>query len=214
MQPVASLRHTLILLAILGAVSFATFRANTSRGTGPAPNRVALYASIIGAELLLLRYVAIGIHVRGVKLRDLVGRFVWYDVLIAAAFWFLSRYALMALHRLMHGTDSHTTGLVPSSSAVERVFWIAASITAGVVEEFVFRGYLQRQFSAWTRSAAAGVLIQAIIFGASHGYQGAKSMSLIAIYGVMFGLLAWWRKSLVPGMLAHAWTDIFNGLTG
>ena len=37
-------------------------------------------------------------------------------------------------------------------------------------------------------------------------------MLLIGIYGLMFGLLAWWRNSLRPGMMAHAWHDAFSGV--
>jgi membrane protease YdiL (CAAX protease family) len=50
-----------------------------------------------------------------------------------------------------------------------------------------------------------------VVFGASHGYEGFARMVLIAIYGFMFGLLAWWRKSLRPGMIAHAWHDGLSG---
>jgi hypothetical protein len=30
-------------------------------------------------------------------------------------------------------------------------------------------------------------------------------MILIALYGAMFGILANWRGSVRPGMIAHAW---------
>jgi hypothetical protein len=36
-------------------------------------------------------------------------------------------------------------------------------------------------------------------------------MFLIFIFGLLFGLLAWWRKSLRPGMIAHAWHDSLSG---
>ena len=85
------------------------------------------------------------------------------------------------------------------------------SATAGLCEEITFRGYLQRQFAVVTNSMLAGVLISAGVFGASHGYEGLARMVLIGIYGLMFGLLAWWRKSLRPGMIAHAWHDAFSG---
>ena len=64
---------------------------------------------------------------------------------------------------------------------------------------------------AFSRSALAGIAFSAIIFGASHGYEGGPRMVLIAIFGLLFGLLAWWRKSLRPGMIAHAWHDAFSG---
>ena len=57
-----------------------------------------------------------------------------------------------------------------------------------------------------------GNLGQAAIFGLSHGYQGAKPMLVIAVYGLLFGLLAQLRGSLRPGMIAHAWQDVFSGV--
>jgi membrane protease YdiL (CAAX protease family) len=210
MKPIASARHTIILLIILAALSVSTYRANAARPAGRAPqHRVALYVSVIGAEALLLWYVVAGL--RGVSLRELIGRIAPLDFLIAAAFWFVARYAMIALRRALGGVDDRTAGLTPQSIG-EKLAWVAVSIAAGFVEEAVFRGYFQRQFAAWTRSIAAGIALQAIIFGASHGYQGVKPMIAISIYGAMFGLLAWWRRSLMPGILAHAWTDVFGGL--
>jgi len=37
-------------------------------------------------------------------------------------------------------------------------------------------------------------------------------MALIAALGALLGLLAVWRKSLRPGMFAHALTDAVSGL--
>ena len=75
------------------------------------------------------------------------------------------------------------------------------SIVAGVCEEIVFRGYLQRQLPI-------GVASQAIVFGVSHGYQGVRSIINITVIGLLFGVAAKWRRGLVPGMIAHAATDI------
>jgi hypothetical protein len=46
------------------------------------------------------------------------------------------------------------------------------AITAGICEEIVYRGYLQRQLSAFTGSLPIAVCLQAAIFGAAHLYQG------------------------------------------
>jgi membrane protease YdiL (CAAX protease family) len=34
----------------------------------------------------------------------------------------------------------------------------------------------------------------------------------IALFGLVFGLFAIWRRSLRPGMIAHALTDIVGGI--
>jgi len=89
--------------------------------------------------------------------------------------------------------------------------WFGVSLTAGFCEEIIFRGYLQRAVCRVSNSMLLGVLLSAVVFGAAHGYEGAARMVLIGIYGLMFGLLAWWRKSLRAGMMAHAWHDALSG---
>jgi len=34
----------------------------------------------------------------------------------------------------------------------------------------------------------------------------------IGLYGVMFGILSHWRRSIRPGMIAHAWHDALIGI--
>ncbi len=53
--------------------------------------------------------------------------------------------------------------------------------------------------------------MQAVVFGASHAYQGAKPVAIITVLGILYGVLAWWRRSLLPGIAAHAWSDIDGG---
>jgi len=99
-------------------------------------------------------------------------------------------------------------------SGPEMLAWIVLAVSAGISEELVFRGYFQRQFQAMTGSIAAALLLQAVLFGISHGYQGLGPCVRITVYGLLFGSLAHWRRSLRPGILAHAWTDIVSGLSG
>ena len=95
---------------------------------------------------------------------------------------------------------------------MESALFLLLALTAGICEEMIFRGYLQRQFTAWTGSTAAGIVLQGIVFGAAHAYQGLSMVFIISVYGCMFGLLAWWRKSLRPGMMAHFIQDAVSGL--
>ena len=101
--------------------------------------------------------------------------------------------------------------LIPQSP-IEVVFFLATSLTAGFCEELIYRGYLQRQFTALTHAATGGILLQAIVFALSHGYQGWKYVLLITVLAAMLGLLAHWRKSLRPGMIAHALQDGISGI--
>jgi hypothetical protein len=35
---------------------------------------------------------------------------------------------------------------------------------------------------------------------------------LIGVFGAMFGILAYWRGSVRPGMIVHAWQDSLGGV--
>jgi membrane protease YdiL (CAAX protease family) len=98
---------------------------------------------------------------------------------------------------------------VPQGKAEIVCYLMMGGLVAPFIEEIVVRGYLQQQFAAVTHSQIAGVVVQAIAWGAAHGYQGGTGMLMIAALGVPFGLLALWRRSLVPGIVAHCAFNIF-----
>ena len=58
----------------------------------------------------------------------------------------------------------------------------------------------------------AGIVLQGVVFGLAHAYQGPIQIIVIVVFGCMFGLLAHWRKSLRPGMTAHFLQDAVGGL--
>ena len=62
-----------------------------------------------------------------------------------------------------------------------------------------------------TGNRAMGTVLQAVLFGISHGYQGVRATAKITAYALLLTALASWRRSLRPGMLAHAWTDVAAG---
>jgi membrane protease YdiL (CAAX protease family) len=95
---------------------------------------------------------------------------------------------------------------------LEGLLWGALSATAGFVEEVVYRGYLQRQFAAWTGRPRLALVLQAVVFGVTHGYQGVDACIRITVFGLLFGVVAAWRRSLRPGMMAHGLTDLVAGL--
>jgi uncharacterized protein len=97
-------------------------------------------------------------------------------------------------------------------SPLEIALWVGISVSAGICEETIFRGYLQRQLMVMTGSRPAGMLLAAGTFGLVHLYQGWRMATVLGLYGLMFGLLAYWRRSVRPGMIAHAWQDALTGV--
>jgi uncharacterized protein len=86
------------------------------------------------------------------------------------------------------------------------------SITTGICEETIFRGYLLQQLSSWMGHRFAELLAQAAIFGLCHGYRGWKNMALISALGCIFGAGALLRKGLRSNIIPHATIDIFGAL--
>jgi membrane protease YdiL (CAAX protease family) len=185
-------------------------RPQMTVGRGSA---VSGYMSVVVMEWLLVLYVRMGVHKRGMRLRDLIGgrwatpKEVIKDIALGAGLWAMW-IGLMTAHVLGGGTNA-AQGLLPRG-ILESLVWIPVALSAGFCEEVAFRGYLQKQFQAITGSAGWAILFQAIVFGIGHLYEGVGPVGRITLFGVLFGLLALWRKSLRPSMIAHAWSDIFG----
>src|SRR6202034_807862 len=115
--------------------------------------------------------------------------------------------------RLLEHGEALTNPLLPAvpNGAAQIIAWIGLSLSAGICEEIVFRGYLQRQLAALSGSASLAILGQAIVFGIAHGYEGVGAVIRIVVYGLAIGLLAQWRGNIRACVLAHAAWDILAG---
>jgi uncharacterized protein len=216
---IASPIHTILVLAALGgwAIWHKSFADQLS--TAANPNRVRFYIVTLFYEWLLFVLVVAGVRRHGASVLIVLGdhwhsvRQVLRDIGIAAGFWIVAWVFLWIFGWLLRiAALGHNTQFMLPHRGIELTFWIALSVTAGICEETIFRGYLQRQFMALTKNAPAGILLSAATFGAAHAYQGLRMVILIALYGAMFGTLAYWRGSVRPGMIAHAWQDSLNGV--
>lgn len=166
-------------------------------------------------------------------------RAIAVDLGIALLFWFGSLMILGTLGVAWSGVEAAAAHRQPATNAgqpfaaspsqqqtvralaqlapsnlQEMAAWALLCLLVGVVEETVFRGYLQRQFTAWARGGVlAGVLFSALAFGGAHAYQGVRNMVLLTVFGALFSLLALFRRSLRPGIFAHCWHDLIAGMT-
>ncbi len=222
---IAPLWHTVLLIVLLGLFSLAGARSDhpIARHQGLAPQ----YISMIVVEWLAFGYVVWGVRKGGVlTIREVIGG-RWekvedflLDIAIATGFWIVSIAVLgacaYALGMAKGGANIEEArrllGFLVPRTPLEVALWFCVAATAGFCEEFIFRGYVQRQFSAISGQAFVGMLVSSVVFGLAHGYEGPKRMGLICVYGLLFSTLAELRKSLRPGMMAHAWHDAFTGM--
>lgn len=216
-EPVASRRHTVRFVLIVSGIALAGLLNGRQPAVRPHGSHLFLYFSIAGLQLLFLWFIRLGLRARGVRLLDLLGerwRSPWdaaRDFALALVFVFLLRTATPFLQHLLGQSAANISFLLPNGPA-ERVLWIAVSATAGICEEIVYRGYLQRQLWALSKNLPTALILQSLIFAAGHSYQGWRPAVVTGIYGLAFSLLAAWRKSIVPGVIAHTLIDILGGL--
>ncbi len=226
---VAPLWHTVLLMAVMTATTWLTARRISHLDPNAVRSHVPQYLQVIFFQWVLVAFIVWGLRRPGLRrplsLRQLIGgRWqsfdeVLLDILIAAGYWIagitliaVAKLAMGMLHPSDLGQIKRAFGFIAPHGPVEIALWILLCINAGFCEEVIFRGYFQRQFMAWTGNPIAGIIAAGIVFGAAHLYQGGPQMILLALHGAMFGTLAYLRKSLRPGIIAHAWQDILTGL--
>jgi membrane protease YdiL (CAAX protease family) len=229
-EPIAPAWHTVILLAYIAAIAWMS--ASSSPASAPAAATASLsflprpiiYATVLASEWILFGVTYWGLRLRRVPLRSILGgRWngwggVGRCLLLAAGCWIATFAGVgQAFDALgfRHAEEVRRVAdmLLPRSPA-EMALWVVVASTAGFVEEFVFRGYLQRQFGAWTGSPVAGILLSAIAFGGGHLYQGVASAAMIVVVGLCFSIVAHATRSIVPGMIAHGFEDLIAGIGG
>lgn len=211
---IASPWHTLFIVCFLAIRAYwGTIWAAYSRA-GFGPSRPFLYLRIIFLEFVALGIVVAGVRLRGASLQTVFGkrwqsiRQAFLDLGLGICLLFLST-ALVSIiggHQSGGSPDQSIGDLLPQGS-LEMGLWIVVSISAGICEEAIYRGYLQRQLGALTHNAWVGIVLSAATFGGVHIYQGAQRASVIAASAVLFGWFAYWRKTVRPGMFAHAFQD-------
>jgi CAAX protease family protein len=212
--------HTVLL--ILPLLAFSLLGSLKPAHHALSLHHIPQYLATLAWEWILAAIVVWGIRMRKTPLRQLLGtrrstlRDWRDDLVIAAAFWIVSMIVLAAIgivFKFSHlSTPQKALAQLAPQNALELLLWVILSISAGICEELTFRGYLLQQFSRANGKLWVGAIASSLLFGVAHGYEGASGMIAITVYGALFCMLTIKRGSLRPGMMAHAWQDIFSGI--
>jgi membrane protease YdiL (CAAX protease family) len=104
---------------------------------------------------------------------------------------------------------------MPRTSAETALFAVLAC-TAGLSEEFLYRGFA---FAVFARMSAGSALVLEIaaflasaLFAIGHIYQGRRGLITTFVVGIIFSVVRIWSGSLVPLIVAHAGIDLVAGI--
>jgi hypothetical protein len=180
-------------------------------------SRLSSYFTVLAIEWFPVLLIWLALRQRGLPISSLIaGRWqtlgaFFKDLGLGVGFMVVVIPLVGVLAYLMGGVAESTMSNITPKSPFELLVFLGVSATGGFCEELVFRGYLTRQFSAWSGSRALGIVLQGVAFGLAHGYYHWVMVAPM-VQGWLLGLLAYWRKSLRPGMLAHGLQDGIGGL--
>lgn len=102
-----------------------------------------------------------------------------------------------------------TLALLPRSAGERRLFTVVG-VTAGVCEEWLYRGFFLAVVSALAGGLSTGLLVvvAAVAFGLAHAYQGRIGILTTGLLGGVMAALYLQTGSLLLPVLLHAAIDL------
>ncbi|WP_215190043.1 CPBP family intramembrane glutamic endopeptidase [Exiguobacterium sp. s6] len=140
--------------------------------------------------------------------------FFFTTILISVllAFYLLVKTSSRLRRRLRPYYELEIERLLLPRTDIEAKAWSAVSWTAGVTEEFIFRGVLLYTVSLYLDvSSLTLAFIGGALFGLAHAYQGVRGVLVTGIVGWGLGYLYLAMGVLWPVMVVHALLDLIAG---
>jgi membrane protease YdiL (CAAX protease family) len=223
-MPVLALDHVLALvLAVFYPVRATTFgfRRLARAGLADVPRlRVGLYRQGIAIQWALVA-LTLGLWVwqgRTWLALGLVPRLTWGLLGVVAGLVIVALYVLVQQRRALGEPEGvfrvraqlrDIERLMPRTDHEMRWFY-GVSITAGLCEELLYRGYLIWYLLHWLPLLPAA-LVSSLVFGFGHAYQGVRGVALTTLVGLFMSGLYLVTGSLAPCMVFHALMDLNAG---
>lgn len=218
-----------VVLAFLGA--FIPWRGNArmkrllSKPELTTRDRISLYGSTILFQWLLVAIVLWRCAARSVSLEELgisagdPWQVAWTSIALTGL---LCANQVAGLRRVTktpageRGRLFAITEKIMPRSWMETAVYAALACTAGVSEEFLYRGFV---FMAFVRMIvnfgspnAAAAILSSAWFSLAHLYQGRKGIITTFVVGLIFVFVRIWTGSLIPAITAHIGIDLVVGI--
>jgi uncharacterized protein len=124
----------------------------------------------------------------------------------------LAGVAVVAIFHAVGFRESDITRQLVPESPDEKAWFAGVSLTAGICEEFVFRGFLLYAIHTASGSLVLAVAVSSAAFGVIHAYQQGAGTLRAGILGAVLALPLAVAGSIWPAILAHAIIDLLAGL--
>ncbi len=185
--------------------------------------RLVLYASTIAFQWVAVSVVAWRAWAHGftasqlgLTIQDRSRIFVSAVIgaLIIAALQWLNLRRVGKLPVEARGALQPLAERILPQSTVELLPYLTLAITAGLCEEFLYRGFAMAVLVDVGLQAWAAVLVSSVLFGLAHSYQGRGGMVMTLLIGLVLGSSRLAYDSLVPAIFWHSAVDVVAGTAG
>ncbi len=162
----------------------------------------------------LFSWEALGVKLVALPFKTVNKWFIAGTLILSLILFILTLYQLLAakfspayrekLKAQAAQIPAELSAMLPQT-AQEKRYWLFISITAGLTEEFMYRGFLLYILNYLFPAAGiiVCVLASAIIFGLAHSYQGISGIAKTGILGLLFSSIYITTGSILPGMVLH-----------
>ena len=216
----------LIVLGVLvpwrGAVRVKRLLAQDALTTS---QRLSLYASTIAFQWLLVAVIlwrSFSRHLSPNELGLVVSGVwkTWSVALVVTGLLCMNQWAgvrkMARLPPSQRGFLFQFTQKIMPQHPSEAFVFVALACTAGLSEEFVYRGFVFAVFSrAFAETPFAGFFAAAVSsawFAMAHLYQGRRGIITTFIVGLLFSILRIWTGNIMPAIAGHIGVDLVAGL--
>jgi len=185
--------------------------------------RLVLYASTIAFQWVAVAIVGWRVWVHGYTAAQL--GLVFHDrtrigiaaVVGAATIASLQWFNLRRVGRIpveSRGPLQAIAERILPQSTVELLPYLALAITAGLCEEFLYRGFAMAALTHAGLGAWLVILVSSLLFGLAHTYQGRGGIVMTFVVGLALGVSRLAYNSLVPAIFWHSAVDVVAGVAG
>jgi len=138
---------------------------------------------------------------------------VFGAALIVTLQWFNLRRMGRSRSPLPGSIQALAQRILPQSPA-ELVPFVGLAVTAGICEEFLYRGFAMAAISRTGVPTSVVILSSSILFGLAHLYQGRVGLLSTTVLGILFGTMRAMLGSLLPAVVWHAGVDLVAATAG